>query len=202
MFFSFVFARYGLAISTSIEKSYYLLIFFCLLSTLISYLVNNFYFINNLLILVKYTLPVTIFSIVFFLNKYLNQKYLNYLYNSQLIFVFITGGYVLFNHIFYPQDIVWLSGSYTQEYRLVGYTGHVFDNYHIERIGNTSVNMGVYISLLLFISIQKLIYKQNLINYSIVIALFICLLFTYSRSGLLAFFPGLILLAILNLNKR
>lgn len=97
---------------------------------------------------------------------------------------------------------MWLSGSYTQEYRLIGYTGHVLDNYQIYRIGNTSVNMSVYICLILFISIQKLIYKQNLINYSIAMALFICLLLTYSRSGLLAFLPGLILIAILNFKKK
>jgi O-antigen ligase len=54
----------------------------------------------------------------------------------------------------------------------------------------------------LFLAMQKLADEQSFLNLSITILLFICLLLTYSRSGLLAFFPGLIVFLILHWKKK
>ena len=69
---------------------------------------------------------------------------------SQIIFLLSTGCYVLYYHILDTPSIQILSGSYSQEYRLIGFTGYVYDFDKIYRLGNTSVNMGVYVALILF----------------------------------------------------
>ena len=62
--------------------------------------------------------------------------------------------------------------------------------------------MGAYVALILLISMQRLADSQNIVNLLIAVALFICLMLTYSRAGLLAFFPGLIIYLIFNWKKR
>ena len=150
----------------------------------------NDFDITSLLVLIKYTSYVGLISLAWYLRDEIKEKTLFLIYNSQVLFFILVGSYVLFNTLVFPQTLIFLSGSYTQEYRLIGFTGHSFGVTGIKEIGTTSVSMGVYIALIALISLSLFRFRGGYVNFTIFISLFICLLLTYSRSGCWLFSPA------------
>ena len=83
-----IFCHKGFIIKTSIEKSYYFFISFCLISTLMSSMIHNVFDIKTIFMLIKYILPLTIFPVVFYLKDYIKLNFLMMVFYSQIIFYY------------------------------------------------------------------------------------------------------------------
>ena len=105
----------------NIEKSYYIYLLACFISALGGNILHQVFHTETFLLLFKYFIPITVFSSVYYIRNKINLNFIKWLYFSQVLFIIITGAYVLYNHIAEPQSIRFLSGSYTQEYRLIGF---------------------------------------------------------------------------------
>ena len=103
-----------------------------------------------------------------------NYKFLNSVYRSQILFCVVVVTYVLFNMFTSPMDLVRLSGEYSQTHRFIGFTGHLYENSKITRIGNTSVAMGTYASLLFFISFFKFLRVPSFLDFQFQYYFYLC----------------------------
>ncbi len=185
-----------------ILNSYIFYMIYLALTTLISGIVHNFPIWNILLYDFKYLLPLLLLPLISRYHYIFNSHFLELVYRSQIVFCGVVFFYVSWNMALTPLNIAELSGGYSQTHRFIGYTGYVFSDGSINRLGNTSVAMGVYVSLIWFIAFFKYLRKPNLIKLIVLIILFFCLLYTYSRSGLICLSVGLISYIALNFRKK
>ena len=198
----FLLTKSKLAFNTLIEKTYFAYMLINLASVLRASFSIGFFEISTLMILIKYSIYISMFSIARYLKDYVNDHKLNTIYFYHIIFFTVVGAYVLFNHIIYPQSIMYLSGSYTQQYRLIGFTGYSFGSDGLQIRGTTSVAMGVFAALLAHISLARLLARGGIKNFIVCAIFIIAILLTYSRTGLLAFTPGFLIFIFSNIKKK
>lgn len=175
---------------TFIEKSYFVYALIALGAWFLGALVTNFIDFKALLLQVKYLSYVFLISFLRTNLKLVSEFNIRRALLFQYIFIFIAGGYVIYNMIFDPISLGSMIWEYSPKYRLIGLTGQSWSLSELKHIGNTSVQMGVHIAFLLLLSISLLIHTGERKYILIIIATFFSLLLTYSRSGLLVAFIG------------
>lgn len=175
---------------TLIEQSYLAYALLALGAWFLGALVTNFVDVKGLLLLVKYLSYVLLIPFLRINSGLVSESLVRRALSFQYLFVFLAGGYVFFNMAFNPVslgDMVW---NYSPEYRLIGFTGQSWGLSGLSHIGNTSVQMGVHLAFLLLLSVSLLVHTGKRKYVLMIIATFVGLMLTYSRSGLLAAFIG------------
>ena len=188
---------------SSIEKSYFLYVFFSFFSWMLWMSRSDSFNIESLLILIKYLSFILLIPIAFYLKPFFSENTVKKILYSQVLFVLLAGGYVAYNTIVYSPSPDTLIGVYSQELKLVGFTGHALSSQGLIEIGHSSVQMGVYIAVLflIFFSLYLRIKKPRYLIMSFV--LFAGLLLAYSRSGFMVMAIGITyLIGLKFLNKR
>jgi hypothetical protein len=165
-----------------------------------------------LLRLLKFSTLVSIVALPFLIRGFKIQ-HVRLILNSQLFFVVIFGAYVIWHTFLYPISLTLLSGGYSPEYRLIGFTGRIVDvnqqfgfpdfnmkgfisRLSLKEIGPTSVQMGVHLAVCssIFFSIYLVLKKQKYLWITVVMTVGTCL--CYSRSGFLVLVISLIGLCV------
>lgn len=182
--------------------SYIYYVSYLALTTLISGMFHNFSVWSIFLYDLKYLLPLLLLPLIDRYHYIFNLHFLELVYRSQVTFCFIVFLYVVWNMVMTPLDITHLSGGYSQTHRFIGYTGYVFSEGSVVRLGNTSVAMGIYVALIFFIAFFKYLKSPSFLKLITLGILFLCLLFTYSRSGLICVSVGIMLYSMLSFRKK
>jgi O-antigen ligase len=198
IFISFLVLLSGRLKFTLLEKSYLLYIGLCFFS----WLLTGGRDIKSILLLVKFASFILLVPIGRYFINFFTESRLKTIINSQLLFVFIAGGYVVYNTLFHPVSLEFLSGGYSSDYRLIGFTGKVFKSGELIEIGHTSVAMGVYIAILCLINFALYLYLRKRGYLAVAVFLFIGEMFTYSRAGFLVIIIGLSYFFVSKLLKK
>ncbi|KIM09149.1 MAG: hypothetical protein KU28_00455 [Sulfurovum sp. PC08-66] len=177
---------------TNIEKSYFLFIFISMSTFFLGVINTDIVDTKAVLLIIKFFSFGFIISISYYFVKYMTESLFEKIIFIQLLFVIVYGSYVIYNFIFFPismGDIIW---GYSQEYRLIGFTGYGLSIDGIRAIGNTSVQTGIFVGLLflLYLSHYVLLNKKKYLIFMIIA--FVGELLTQSRSGLLIVFVGVL----------
>jgi O-antigen ligase len=199
---SFLLLLLGKLKFSPLEKSYFLYLFFSFLGWAMGWFFIGYIDLESLLILIKYSSFILLIPIAFYFGSFFTESHLKKILYSQVLFVVIAGGYTVFHTVTQPVSLSVLIGGYSQEYRLIGLTGHALTSNGLVEIGHTSVQMGVYVSILFLIFFSLYSYMRQSKYLIISLLLFFGTMLTYSRSGFLVLAVGLIYLIISNLVKR
>jgi hypothetical protein len=160
----------------------------------------GFFDTTSFLRLIKFTLFILFLVIPYYLYKEYSFKDIMKALNYQVLFVILSGLYVVYHMIFEPRpinDYVW---AYDNRYRLVGLTGYALNlQGGIERVGSTSVSMGVFIGFLVLVFFSLYKFYRKKIYVIIIIVLLLGEFVTYSRAGILVLVIGFGYHVILNL---
>jgi hypothetical protein len=188
---------------TPLEKSYFLYIGFSFFSWGIGCLTTDWINARGFLLLIKYSSFVLLVPIAFYFKDYFNESTAKKILASQILFIVLVGGFVIYHTIFQPVGIDWMSAGYDQRYRIIGFTGKALTSHGLVHIGTTSVPMGVYIGIL-FLIFLSLYLNLNQWKYLVIaFILFVAEMLTYTRSGLAVILVGLIyLFTVYFLKKR
>lgn len=188
---------------SSIEKSYFWYVAFSFLSWMLWMIVAESFHIEGVLLLFKYASFILLIPVAFYLSTYLTESTLKKILYSQVLFVVIAGGYTIYHTMYGSLTALQLIGGYDPRYRLIGLTGMAISFEGMVKLGNTSVQMGVYIAVLFLIFFSLYLRIKKTRDLLISFILFIGLLLTYSRSGFVVMSVGIALVVILKfLNRR
>lgn len=191
-----------LKFNTNIERSYCAYIALTALTYLEGPLYTGHFDITPALLIVKYSLFIMMMQIARYVNSAVSDRILIKIIYSQVIFVVSAGLYVVYNMVVNPislGDMIW---DYSPLYRLVGFTGQAIGIQGFRSIGNTSVQMGIYIGFLVLICLSLYRHLRKSIYLFLTLVLFFSSLLTYSRSGLLVIIIGVLYFLIDNFKNK
>jgi hypothetical protein len=192
----YLFKKNKLHFSTNIEKTYLLFSILTVFTYLEGPLITGIFDVKPALLLLKFTIFVMMIPVVRYLNGTVSDQVFIRILHSQFLFVLLSGLYVVFNMLVNPislGDMIW---SYSPAYRLIGFTGQAIGIDGLNAIGNTSVQMGVYTGFLFLISMSLFVHLKKPMYLWWSLIMFFGSLLTYSRSGLLVIFFGILYLLI------
>jgi hypothetical protein len=187
---------------TYIEKSYLLFMAISILTYPIGVFNTDIIDTKTIFLIVKYVSFGFIIPISYYYSKYINEKRIGLIVFIQSLFVIIFGSYVLFNMILFPipmGDIIW---GYSQEYRLIGFTGYGISLNGLRMVGTTSVQTGIFVSLIFLIYLSLYVNLSKRKYLYMMIFLFIGEMLTQSRSGLLAALIGILYIILDKYNNK
>ena len=181
---------------TNIEKSYLLFIAISVSTYILGVFNTGIVDEKAILLIIKFLSFGFIIPISYYFSKYITEDTVEKILFVQLLFVIVFGSYVIYHFIFFPismGDIIW---GYSQEYRLIGFSGYGFGIDGLRAIGNTSVQTGIFVALLflLYLSLYINLNKKRYLFF-MVISL-IGELLTQSRSGLVIVLVGIMYIVI------
>lgn len=188
---------------TPLEKNYWGYVFMCFFSWLLWELRSDSINIVSLLKLIKYTSFILLIPIAFYLKPFLSESTARKILYSQALFVIVAGGYTSYHTFINPMPVNIAMGQYSPEYRMIGLVGKALTPQGLVHIGTASVQIGVYMAILLLISLSLYfrIKEQRYLVMSFIF--FFGLLLSYSRSGFMVMAIGIAyLLGLKFLNKR
>jgi len=84
---------------SSIEKSYFLYVFFSFFSWILWMSGNDSFNIESLLLLIKYSSFILLIPAAFYLKPFFSENTVKKILYSQVLFVLLAGGYVAYNTI-------------------------------------------------------------------------------------------------------
>lgn len=184
-----------LSLKTGIEKSYLIFMAICFLALLEGIQITSFFDKKAALLLVKFSSFILMMSAGYFVGELFSKTTTLRVLYSQILFVLITGGYVIFNMIMSPTTIDIMTQGYSQDYRLIGYTGFGYEyGRGVRMLGTTSVPMGVYVAFLFSVFSSLYIAFRNKSYLLCSIISFFGVMLTYSRSGFIALSVSLLYL--------
>lgn len=152
---------------------------FSLISLIIVGLTLSISITSEFALLIKYAIPLILLGLL--------VKYKITLSSSDIVFatklIIINLAIVTINILLNQPTVGELIWGYDWRYRIIGFTGQTITQAGLERIGNTSVAFGVYVSLILIILAK---FDTHTIKYKhfYMALLTLALLLTFSRSGL------------------
>jgi|APSaa5957512535_1039671.scaffolds.fasta_scaffold19697_3 hypothetical protein len=187
---------------TNIEKAYLLFMAISILTYPIGVFNTDIIDIKTIILVIKYVSFGFIIPISYYYSKYINEKNISLIIFVQSLFVIIFGSYVLFNMILFPIPMVDIIWGYSQEYRLIGFTGYGIGVNGLRMIGTTSVQTGVFVSLIFLIYLSLYVNLSKRKYLYIMIVLFIGEMLTQSRSGLLILFIGILYIILDKYNNK
>jgi hypothetical protein len=191
-----------IVLSTQIEKSYFIFVGLSLLSYPIGVFNTGLVDEKALFLIIKYAAFGFIIPISYYFARFVNQENINYILFTQFLFVLVFSGYVIFNTIYYPQPFEEIMWGYSQEYRLIGYTGYALGLEGLRMVGTTSVPVGVFIALLFLIYLSLYINLRRQKYLYMAAILLVGELLTHSRSGLLVLFIGVLYVFVENYRNK
>lgn len=200
LLFVFLICRGKLFTHSIVISTYALFVFVCGLTFFVGLISFNIFDTTSFLRLIKFSLFILFLIIPYYIYRELTFGDLMKVLKYQLLFVALSGLYVVFHMIFYPKSISDYAWGYDNRYRLIGLTSYSIDlEGRLGLSGSTSVSMGVFIAFLFFIffSLYKFNRKQVYLIYSGI--LFLLEFLTYSRAGILVLLVGLGYYGLLNL---
>lgn len=188
---SYFLIKKKIVIRTMIEKSYLIYMAISALSYPIGvYLTGEMDTVYSIMI-VKYSMYGFIISIAYLIANRIGEHAISNILISQFTFVLLAGLYVTYNLIAHPVSLGSMIWDYSKEYRLIGLTGQSFGLDGLKAVGNTSVQMGVYVGFLFLIFLSLYIHTFKRFYGWIALILFSSEMLTQSRSGLVVVFVGL-----------
>ncbi len=164
---------------------------YSLVSLIVASVFLDVFFIEEFLLLVKYLLPVFLYSILRMERVSFNQASLLVL----ILLVVLNFLYVLLSYFMGGVSVADAMWGYAHDSRVIGMTGLSLGVGGLTTIGNNSVAFGVYLSFLVIISFEWYRLKPMMSLFATVILL-AATLFTYSRSGIVVIAVYFILKAI------
>ena len=177
----------------AIDRSYY---FYCAVTFLTAF--EGFFYTNEIDIsafvhVVKYTAFIAMLSFATEYGDVLSDDFVRRLFTIQLVYVGLSGLYVAANVAISHPSASMLIWTYSNKFRLVGLTGYVLRGSHLQLLGSTSVAFGVYVAFLslLYLSLFLGTGRRKYLLWTALLSL--AELLTFSRSGLVTLFIGIVL---------
>ncbi|MDV3308344.1 MAG: O-antigen ligase family protein [Cyclobacteriaceae bacterium] len=200
LLFGLLIARGRIFANSPVITTYALFMVLGILTFVVGMINFSFFDATSFFRLLKFTLFLLFLVIPYYLYREYSFKDLMRVLNFQVLFVVLSGLYVVYHMIFQPMSASDYAWSYDNRYRLIGLTSYAVDlDGSLKLIGSTSVSMGVFLAFLILVFFS--LYKFHRKTWYLVIVLILLggELLTYSRAGILTLLIGFAYYFFLNL---
>ena len=198
--FGLLIARGRIFASSPVITTYTIFMVLGVLTFLVGLINFGFFDTTSFFRLLKFTFFLLFLVIPYYLYREYSFSDLMRVLNFQVLFVVLSGLYVVYHMIFAPMSASDYAWGYDNRYRLIGLTSYAIDlDGNLNLVGSTSGSMGVFLAflVLVFFSLYKFFHKTR---YLVVILILLgAELLTYSRAGILTLVIGFAYYFFLNL---
>jgi hypothetical protein len=193
--------RGKLFINSPVILTYIAFILLSYLTFAVGYLNFDFFDSTSFFRLVKFTLFILFLTLPYYIYREYSFKDLVKITKYQVLFILLSGLYVIYHMVFQPQSITDYAWGYDNRYRLIGLTSYVIDlSGELKKGGSTSVSMGVFVAFIFFIFLSLYKHYKKISYLAVAIILFLFEFLTYSRAGILVLITGIGYFFLLNLS--